>query len=270
MITLISTVRAYIGDLRRFVDHHRPMVDRILLFFDDPQDECISQIDADSVVCNDKYWGGQRPFSIEERQFHNVNYGMSICGTKWVVHIDSDELLVGDLKGSLRGDVVVFDMEEAVPEKLHYESIFDATLFRRRSGWLKTKLAQHLCKRAVYGGRYFRGHDISKCAVRRSNKIKSIGNHRPVEYSNIESSVTRDVTLQHYDCIGIENWLSKWRGRYEWDSYASELSGSRLAQMYEYASAVHDGRVEEVYRNLHFLPESDQRTLFRLGMLARR
>jgi hypothetical protein len=145
-ICLIATARSTIHDVLHFVNYHLNIgIDKIILFFDDPNDPAIAPLENYAAVwavkCDDAYWesrGAERPLTIEQRQEINVNAGLRLAQQNdfgWIIHIDSDELLFlkDDIKAILsrhRGDVVMFSMKEAVPDKDHFRHRFEPSLFK--------------------------------------------------------------------------------------------------------------------------------------------
>jgi len=103
-IAVISTVRAPLQELQRFINYHLNIgIDEIILFFDDPHDAGIASFSkyqqVSTVACTPEYWSqkaGEKPADLGARQILNVNEGVQIAAGKkcgWIVHIDSDELI---------------------------------------------------------------------------------------------------------------------------------------------------------------------------------
>ena len=70
-IAIVSTVKGPLNELLMFINYHLNIgIDQIILFFDDPQDTCIDQIDAKyknvhAVKCTEEYWLSQTSETIE-------------------------------------------------------------------------------------------------------------------------------------------------------------------------------------------------------------
>lgn len=103
---VISTVKAPLFEVVKFVAHHLSMGARyFIIYLDEPNEEIQTffQDDPDVLIIQTDldYWGaaGQRPKSIERRQIFNVNHGISLVrlnrpSLEWMAHIDIDEYLV--------------------------------------------------------------------------------------------------------------------------------------------------------------------------------
>jgi len=288
-IALISTVRAPLNELIIFVDHHLKIgVDEINLFFDDPSDEGVvyyAQHDhVNAVACTNDYWlkmAGKRPESIEGRLFTNVNAGVQMAkenNGNWMIHIDSDELLVpaGDLHKILTdssADALRFTLFEAISEQQTYEHIFIPDLFKRIPNNFQLTMARLFrCSSALYNGSYFRGHVRSKMAVRISDKIKKYGNHMPEDYdASLKIVDTKEISLLHFDCVGFDDWKKKWSYRLDGTGRADRIKGARVLQFNEYIRANSEGdeALALLYRRLHVLPKREKIILFLLGMLKK-
>jgi hypothetical protein len=287
-ICLISTVRTTVRQTICFVNYHLSAgIDEIILFFDDPNDPA-AEVFSDyvrvrSIKCDNKYWaarGTAAPLVTQERQEINVNYGLKLAaesGFDWIIHIDSDELLMskGDIKNILSlqsGDVVRFSMKEAVSEKDHYENIFEATLFKEpvtKEKYSQIALALSLgCEGVFFEGVYFRGHMASKVAVRINSKIEWMGIHRPLrpKMAVIETDL---ITLLHYDCVGIEDWRNKWISRLDKPEIMARLRPHRVRQQELFKKAYGNAAAElELYSRLHKISEHQKSVLMQHGLLT--
>jgi len=286
-IAVISTVRTPLAELRMFVHHHLEVgVDRVILYFDDPADEALPEFcgygRVTTIACTDEYWknrGTLRPKAIEQRQITNVNHGMTLArgsGCRWAVHIDSDELIapVVDLKHVLDGceaDVLRFEMFEAVSERAAYPHIFAPTLFKAKPRRRQQILAKLLgCNRSFFQGQYFRGHNTSKRAFALNGKVSEAGIHGPIQAN--EDAVwkaTRAIRLLHYDCVGFDNWRTKWSRRLDGTGYASQIRPHRAEQFRLFREAFEQGEEELLclYERLYLIPWSEKLVLRALGLL---
>lgn len=285
-ICLIATVRSPVGELMQFVERHLAAgIREMFLFFDDPLD-----IAADSVAihpgvvpfrCDSNYWRAlrmTRPTAIEARQVANVNFGMAIARSReldWLIHIDSDELLysrddIATVLTGLPADVVRFAMKEAVAERDHYSSRFEATLFREPlTPAAKRELAALDQAEVLFEGEYFRGHQASKVAVRLASKLQVMGIHGPHRPRNMPEVKTTDITLLHFDCIGVDDWKRKWSRRRDTSGTATEMRSARSKQLELFERAYGDTAQElALYRRLHTVTEAQKRLLIPLGLLT--
>jgi len=288
-LAIIATVKAPIEQLKFFINYHLNVgADQIILFFDDPNDKDIEQIQHYELVtvipCTTEYWEkstSQRPNSIEKRQVTNVNKGIQIALDKkcnWIAHIDSDELLnpKQDIKEVLKyckADAIRFELLEAAPEREYYKNIYEPTLFKKKPTTLQIRMAKLLgCRRSIYNNEYLRGHLKSKMAIKLNSKIRKFGIHGPIDFDDSITIIdTKKIQLLHYDCVGIENWKLKWSRRLDGSATAEKMRGNRNEQFMAYTRAAKIGNTElsKVYQKIHTIPVYEKIVLFALGMLTR-
>ena len=144
-----TTIQAPLEETLAFVSYHLQCgVDRMYLFFDDPEDEAFPVLQDHAqltcVLCDDTHWtnlGVEDISSVQNRQRANATYAFRWAeeeGIDWVVHIDSDELLRTPKPAnkyfsmvSSGVDVVLLPVMEAVPQGLQYHHPFrDINLFK--------------------------------------------------------------------------------------------------------------------------------------------
>lgn len=286
-VTIISTVRSPIKQLRLFVNYHLNVgIDHIILFFDDPLDEGINAFaqyeKVSTVKCSSAYWlekTDKRPEFISERYIINVNEGVKLALEKncnWIIHIDSDELInpLKELKQVLsdtNAEAVRFSILEAVSENEKYDHIFQPILFKKNPNRLQVYLAKFLgCSNVFFDNQYFRGHTASKMAVKISPDIKQYRVHNAEKYYGkliIENS--NEIQLLHYDCVGINTWMMKWDRRLDGTGKSKTLGEQRKKQLVLYEQTKVKGKkdLSLLYQKLHMIPMREQVVLYRLGML---
>ena len=102
-ICIVSTVRAAQIQLKMFVNYHlNSDVDRMFLFFDDPNDESIDHFQNDNrltcIRCDASYWAASLlsdRSSIEERQVHNASVALKWAQKEdidWIIHLNTTNL----------------------------------------------------------------------------------------------------------------------------------------------------------------------------------
>ncbi len=288
-VCLVSTIRSTVRETIYFVNYHLNIgIDEIILFFDDPDDEAFVHLEDYARVrlirCDSTYWqaqGTSRPAAVEDRQEWNANVGLKFAANRfqWIIHIDSDELIVpkDELKMILSmcsADVLRFAIKEAVSERDHYDNIFQATLFKERvrgERRFRSRLAMLFgCSGALFEGEYFRAHAASKAAVRISPKITRLKLHGPkVEKGGaITESKTTLVSLLHYDCVGIDAWNTKWRRRIDGSATAVRIRPNRKKQLELFKEAF--GKENEeilLYSRLHKISRYQRFILRIFGLL---
>lgn len=289
-VGIVSTVRAPIEEIKTFIQHHRKMgIEKVVLFFDDPNDDTYSKLENDSfltcIACDEEYWLTQssngRPDSIESRQKINANVGAEVLkesGCQWLTSIDADELIfsfkrLNDILSQSQSQALRFNVVEAVPEKINYDSIFEPTLFRTNPSPKRIRLAQTLgCKKSFLNNEYYRGHTVSKMAVRITDSIQSYGIHDSESINGkVVASICNDIYLLHFDCIGLNDWQNKWNRRLDGSGKALEMRENRSKQMQQYSQAREIGSeaLKKLYKSMYFIPYYEKFILSQLNMLKR-
>lgn len=270
-----------------YVNYHLNLgIDSVVLFFDDPEDEGFDyfarQENIIAYQCDDAYWAplGKRPKDIETRLRYNMTVADQILTERnftWQINIDNDELLYpkGDLKsllGQYEGDAVQFEMLEAVSDRVHCKHIFETRTFKRIPSPRRTRAALKLrCSKPFFEHEYFRGHMVSKMAIRLNGKVLRQGIHRPDETApDFRIHKSKTIQMLHYDCVGIDSWKTKWNYRLDLSGAALEMRGARERQMQLYAAAKVKGEKHTValFRRLHCLSMKDRLILHVLKLLT--
>ena len=259
-----------------FVNYHLHIgVDRIFLFFDDPEDVAINDLSSyDSVTCircDDEHWkklGCDAKSNIETRQIVNANLALTWAraeGYQWIAHIDNDELiyLENDLEEVLLSvpqeiPVLWLPTLEAIPYKMKHKKVFEEiSLFKV----LPTKDHQRFRGKhpeAFFEGEFFRGHIGGKSLVRTTEQVHSLRLHRPLDKNRQElpSITLRAAMLLHYDCYDFDAWFVKWLRRYDGTASAGGRPNRKM-QFMAFKALYEEGGMEamiEFYRRLYFLP----------------
>jgi hypothetical protein len=287
-VCLVSTVKSSLRQTTYFVNYHLNIgFDEIILFFDNPNDPAIEAFSdyarVRSIRCDDRFWaarGTPAPIVLGERQEINVNYGMKLAvqsGFDWLVHIDADELLMTErsIKAALSqrlADVVRFQMKEAVSERDHYEHVFEATLFREpitaERQYVQGLAHSSQFEGAFFDGEYFRGHSHSKVAVRTNSEIEWMGIHRP-KRPKMAVAETKEITLLHYDCVGLDDWKEKWTTRLGQPGSVERLRPNRVRQVELFKQACGNPAAESrLYSRLHMTPDRQKDILKQHGLLT--
>lgn len=292
-VAIVATVKAPENELTMFVNYHLNRgIDRIFLFFDDPSGDEANIFSAyDQVVtvlCTAEYWtrvastgaAESKPKKLGLRQEVNADVAFALShkeGFDWLIHLDSDELIFtgGDLKPILLEsgvDILRFSMFEAIATKRTYESIFEPALFKVQPTQTQLQRVASLeCRGVLYRGEYFRGHLASKSAVRVSPKIKRMGIHQPseVDQSTTTSKTTSEISLLHFDCVGFENWKTKWGRRLNDSGIAHRMRDNRRSQLKAFGAAHAEGlsALEDLYDEVFTISDRDIEVLVSIGLV---
>ena len=139
-VATVTTLKASVKESLSFIYYYLNIgVDHMYLYFDDPNDDVISQIEhidrLTIIRCSESYWQnvGISPKSqVQQKQQYNATETFNMArsaGIEWLIHVDHDELIYGsesihDYFKSIPDtvDVVNFPVMEAMPQKLNYEN----------------------------------------------------------------------------------------------------------------------------------------------------
>lgn len=284
---IIATVNARPEVLRPWAWYHlNSGFDQLFLFFDDPHDTALEELDGlegvTSIACSRDWWReqcGARPEMVEDRQVANVNAGLQQArdaACQWAAHLDSDELIqvCSPLKPLLQGstaDALQLSMCEAVSERFDYERIFDSSLFKRQGSRLQLALAAAAgCRHALRYGEYFLGHRQSKMLVRVDGAVRRMGVHRPLDAAeNVRIEHTEGLRLLHFDGVGFSDWDRKWQARLQGDHRFRGMRPARRKQMEAYRRADRSGLSarQQLFRDVCMLPGREIRVLKRLHLM---
>jgi len=229
-IGIVTTLKASPEDVLRFVNWHLNLgVDHLFLFFDDPSDEIVIQLEGNPCVtcvrCDNSYWGSrniERSDILHNRQTANATFCLELArdkGLTWLFHMDMDELIYpeSDLATALQraGDAaqIILPPLEAIPETLEDPPAFSASRYFRvlPKKPRQLKLAKLLgARKTFFNGRYFRGHENGKSGCRTSMEISRVRNHRPEFVSEtVQRHISNDLLLLHFESNRFGEWEEK-------------------------------------------------------------
>ena len=284
-IAIVSTLRAPLQQTLSFVRYHLHIgIDALFLFFDDPDDPALETLASCSQVtataCSPAYWrelGHDAVPGIGERQNVNANVGMIMAlqhSCQWLLHIDCDELVrpCGDVHEILAGcrvDVLKLSLLEAVPEAEEHDHVFSPVLFKKMISARQKRMALLLrCHGTFFEGAYFRGHTASKTAVRLGPGITRMGVHAPITREGMVRESTGRLSLLHFGCIGLAEWVRKWERRVDGTAVSAGISSSRSKQFDYYleARSAGDLALRKAYSRLYLLSRYQRFILRLLGM----
>ena len=296
LVCTVSTVRTPLADLKMFVNYHlNSGIDRMFLFFDDPDDEGVAYFRNNSKVtcirCDTAHWAKSalpdQP-SIEERQVYNATLALGWArdaGFDWIVHIDSDELVLTpeqDLRLHLsrvaeKVDAITFPTLEALPKtryKRHYfEEIRWFKTYKARVPLAEVIARAMGCRRAFKYG-YFRAHITGKTATRACSAVAQIGIQSPIAQAGVEFrvEVSANAFLLHFDCCTFEDWKLKWMRRINGTATVSQIREERVWQLNDFLAAYRTNSEAQLllaYQRQCIFPTYEKIVLVSLGLLRR-
>lgn len=274
-----------------FVDHYRRRgAARVRVYFDGPADAApdpgrVGLAEGELILCDDAFWAarGGRPASVEARQRRVYKAAHDDMTADWLVVVDIDELIYGDVDLTAVLDAVpaatesvIFPTVEAVwgvQDDLDRE--YGAGLARKSySGPFWSELGYLLYPGAgSYFARGLLGHHMGKYALRRD-----AGGATPCIHEAkrdgvpLKAARPRDprtglpVWLLHYDAIGLEAWRAKWDRRLAVGD-AVEFGRRRRRQQTDFARAREAGEEAVLFRRIYGLNRAQAWLLRRLGLL---
>jgi len=269
-IATVSTVRTSPKNLRQFVNYHlNSGIDRVFLFFDYPEDGYPVEFEWDDrltcVKCDDAYWASGSVVdhsTIETRQVHNASNALAWAreeGIDWIVHIDSDELLFAPY-GLVRlldsvgpdTDAITFPTLEAIPSPMYGTHYFEgATYFKDTESRVPfaRQTAELILPRAWRYG-YFRGHTVGKTAVRVRSQYSGLEIHLPIDQEGRQVPAERSAQgfVLHFDCCTLEDWILKWKRRYDGTGAAAKILSHRRRQFASFVDAYENGSYSSLLR----------------------
>lgn len=271
-----------------FVDHYRRKgAERIRVYFDGPHDAAPGALvsPAELIVCDPAFWAarGGRPEIVEDRQRVVYADAYSRLEADWLLVVDIDEMIFGDVDPAAvlgavpsEREVVIFPTVEAVWR--------DGDDLTRDYGATLARKAYHgpfpdLFSALAYPGRgsfFVRGllaHHMGKHAVRRGLGDIMVCIHeskrddRPLKAARARDPRTgRTAWLLHYDAIDLGAWRAKWERRLTTRDTA-EMGRRRCRQQTTYANARDRGQTAALFGLLYALTTRQQGALRRLGLL---
>lgn len=275
--------------LATFADHyHGRGAARTRVYFDgdDAPDPVRAGLDPkDLIVCDAAFWAarGGRPQAVEDRQRVVYADAYSTLAADWLLVVDIDEMIQGDVDVSAvlgavaaEREAVIFPSVEAVwraGDDLTRE--YGARLARKPyHGPFSDQFAD-----LIYPGRgrfFVRGllaHHMGKHAVRRALPDVMVCIHeskrgdRPLKAARARDPRTgRTAWLLHHDAIGLDAWRTKWDRRVAAGDTA-EMGRRRCRQQAAYVEARKAGEEAALFADLYALRPWQQTVLRRLGLL---
>lgn len=288
--TIITICKEPLLSVLRFVAWHRQMgASKIVLYFDDPDDQAIAYLAhlpfVEVIRCTPKFWhsigiSAQRAFV--PRQIAALTHGYRRCQEGWVGVLDTDELFY-DSNGRL------IDWLEGLPAAMRV---------------VRLKVAEAICYQApsnqqIYD-RYFRfsqlgkdftevygdywplildgagtvGHFRGKSLARAGLRVEAFLQHWPVDPQGFEIrgphvSVETGRLLLHFFEGGWQEWRRKIEWRLRSGSIACSLADHLNDMIVEKAGQGEELEtfLQDVYRELHVFDDARIAKLRSLGGL---
>jgi hypothetical protein len=288
--SVVATVRARSEYIDRFIRHYLGYgAYQIILFFDDPDISFYQESPSvTGVICDERYWksiGKFRPDEVEHRQLENLNYGISLIRTEWVLHVDADELVISttDINEVLKQQPEDVFSVVAPPVEAVYEAspsaanAFDARWFKRPlredEDWSILSILYGELSTLTMRGLF--GHVGGKTFIRARYKIKTPSLHlpQPCDASLRSAVVVPCMELLHFDSLTFADWREKWMRRFKGEVIAVRMSERRRRQMkmigstYERAG---DAGLMELYKKMYILDPDRLAVARSAGLLVER
>lgn len=221
-IVTASTLRDTLSNVRWFVDRTLASgVDHMFVFLDQRQPNLYGYLaehpHVTVVPTAARYWHGERPAKVEERQSVNATLANAVCAAlpsvRWLFHIDCDESLDFDRDALLACDdaVVRFPTREVVAES--------NALDRDRLRFKKMPSSSQLLALAGLGAisepdleYYLRGHAAGKSGLRPDLGLRMTVHVVNDDYATkVVAATPEDAHLLHYDAWCVSDLVGRWQ-----------------------------------------------------------
>jgi hypothetical protein len=289
----VSLMRETPEAMRRFVDYYeRAGASEILIYHDGPAPDVQLGSCAVLIECDEAFWNarGGRPEALESRQGAVFLIGLERCRTPWLLVVDADEFVFGDM--------TIAELLELVPDDVDAVRLptaeavwgpgdpfgvpFASTYFR--TAWPPGKVSRLMC-RLIFGrisGQMrsgLTGHTGGKEFIRTGRGIDEIGNHRAYRGGREVTVDARRIDrrleamfLGHFDGIGLEHWTRKWYMRAEKETGSVRMREARSAQMKLILRTTREGdaAMRALFARYYGLTPVQYRTLSAMGRVFRR
>ena len=282
-IVAVSTVKADPDQVERFLQRNLGGgVDHMLVFLDDanpPVRELLEAHPHATVVrTGPKYWNGTRPRRVSDRLRINMNLANAVLATvpsvEWMVSIDSDEAVSLDRESlHVREErAVVLPVLEAVSRRAWPDD--EPTLFKSRP------TEDELAALASLGvipepelGRYFRGHQEGKPALRPDLRVRVKVHHVEDETGEPIRPRADGSYVLHYESHSLDDFVRRWK------DYAPDAAhlrthrkerkqiGVALHALYHHEALAEEQRTAFIGRLFDRTVADDVETLDALGLL---
>ncbi|MDE2435386.1 MAG: glycosyltransferase family 2 protein [Sphingomonadales bacterium] len=275
-------------DIERFCQHYLVQgAHHIRVYCDGVPEAVAADSRIELIVCDGTFWaerGGERPFSVEERQRAVFRDAYARCRAEWCLIVDIDELVFGpvgladylpELDGSV--DCVRFTSAEAV-----FLATDDADAEFAASGFRLPvhRLFSPLLAQLLYypnASLYIRGlvgHSRGKQAIRRGIAGIEIGIHDAYvpgdpRFHRHDASRSADFWLAHFDAISFPRWSQKCRQRIA-QRDALEMGFKREQQIALYEGCATPAQQRALFNRLYGLKRWQVAALKLLGLFRDR
>jgi hypothetical protein len=277
--SVVVTTKEDLPTIRRFVDYYLAMgAQKIFLYYDDDIDTAAFDLGPRVAVraCDAAFWqemGMERPDLVEKRQNRVSTHAKQDCETEWMLIVDTDEYVFGDVGIDAFLRTVPRDVEgirmrtaEAVfgPGE-DMDRPFGSSWFRRPIKGRHWQMAQYLYDPVVrscmnYG---LLGHAAGKHFLRVDAGGLTIKNHDSERDGRTISTPVarllpegRKLWLGHYDAVCYQGWMKKWRRRVSGEAVYQDVTRSpRQRQLQEFvrAEALGEAASRALFRRFYCL-----------------
>lgn len=282
--------------LRQWIAYHlHAGIDRLHVFFDDPADAALSEVNGlpgvTAHACDADLWqqltgSPQAPQSLNERQSLVATWTLSqVRGSAdFLVHFDSDELLwapqplgaaVAQEFARSAVDWIRIPSLEAVPSGIKMADAFGEVRWFKEARPERYDEAKALGARKAFRGRhFFRGHTAGKALMRVGDQVPRLRSHAPAPSSvrelGLSSAQAEDLRILHYDSGTFGEWRAKWLQRSDIDAV---MPGRRQRMLSRFARTLQsddpDLDQRRLYRREYCVAPEERRILKSLGLLRR-
>jgi Glycosyl transferase family 2 len=280
--SLVSTIRAPIARLERFVQHYEELgAARIYLFFEEPESFRYYTNRGAGIVepTYDEAVDAGEGADLNGRQITNFETARGRARTPWLLHVDGDEFVFARRRVSevLREfddrtySVTMPPMEAVYRTEPKGEEALSTRWFRRTVD--NAPLLE-----AIYGDlapltrQGLFGHTAGKSFVRTDIPVDrpSVHSPKPRARGLAVGAKTNDLDFLHFDALAFDDWRAKFALRLD-RKVSVAMGAARREQLKAIRRAQHDDQaLRELYRRMHVFAEDRFDLAVAAGFLAER
>lgn len=268
-VGLTSLIKAPLPEILNWVYYHFNIgIDRIVLFVDGPEFfPELNTIDRLTTInCDADFWHNVRvynPINIVQKQQPLRKLGQRALvadGMKWIVNVDGDELLYGDICEDLRTMDDAIDLVRFRPlEAIQHDHLSDVAGFASRVFKLPHALAskstdtrEGTIAESHFTRFGFFGHTEGKSAARSRVVADFWGCHTLANTKKrLVEVISTSTVLLHFDNHPFDQWRRRWQWKLAQPREVFLVDGGPRGRQMEHLAELFARDDEDQLRRLH-------------------
>lgn len=278
--SIVTTVKAPIEMINIFIKEHLKLKPKeIFIFLDSPadfkEDNIFRKNDNVFIIsCDKEFWKsrehfhvlrykkGERPESVEYRQYHNMLHAQSISQANWLIGLDVDEIIysennITDILAEYPPNV--FSVRVAPVEAiyknnppLNIEQVFSTNYFKSRFK-AKVKIWDEIYPNPMINHKTgFFGHVVGKSFFRVNEEIRTPSCHisKPLDQELAHGVECQDILIKHFEAMTPALFTEKNLKRINKEFYVPLLD-QRSKDRIDYLSKIYNEKGETVFKEIY-------------------